>query len=537
MKKLKSAKKFLCILLSCLFIFASFAAIGVSAAEATSATGTAIALGNSTVKLDGVIDDVWKNAPAHELSLRNGTSNDTVSLRFLWDNDFLYILADIKDSTPHTSNEKWWNRDAIEFLICINSSGTQIKKMHLQRSGTIGEQSGSYFKGTSGEKDVFWGSWKCPRMVDNGENGWVVEYAIPLNNSEGNPANESGNANETKLAKKSVTVDCLYYSADSSSTNRTGVLGWTANGVVDSNNATLESLGKVLLSDESVITTKLTGASITVGSDLTMNYYVDVTDDKVKADLSKLSMRFSMNGIVKTVNEYSTVGGEYVFAFDGIAPQNMGDNIKAELLYDNKVIDVKDYSVKENAAQLLADNSNNEKLVRFVTDMLNYGAAAQTYTNYKTDALVNANVSGMAVASTVVPSDSDKPVLTGNETVGVKINSESLVFDGVIKLSFELNISADKVSSVKIKLDGTEIALADLENLGNGSYVLVTDEIMVTGFDKIFTLVLMDGNVEAAKLQYSVNSYAFSMKDDAQNGSFALNLYRLGTSADAYNAQ
>ena len=529
MKKNNHSKNILCILLICLLLFASFAVISVSAAETT--TVAAAELGSNTITLDGVIDDAWKGAPSQTLSLRNGTSNDNVTVKMLWNNDFLYILADITDNTNHTTNEKWWNNDAIEivFLVANNDDDGMItRRMHLQRNGSF--YGGGYFTQntplpTGQDNGAFWGSWKKPAYTTDKTDGWVAEFAIPVNNAE-------IWAGQHKNVSKLVHLDVVYYSADTTSTNRTGLLGLSANGVADSNNATLDNLAKVTLSS-----TKITGASITVDSDLAMNYYVNVTDDTVKADLSKLAMRFTMNDTVKTVTEYSTVNGEYVFKFDGIAAQNMGDSIKAELLYNGTVIAVKDgYSVKDNASALLTKYASDAKTVRFVTDMLNYGAAAQTYANYKADALVN-NAVGMAEASTATPVDTDKLVLSGNENASLKIDSTSVIFDGVSKIGFKLYIAEDKLGSAKVKLDNDEIDVSALENLGDGYYRVSTDVIKATDFDKTFTLVLMDGETEVSKITYSINSYAFSMKDDSQQGAFALTLYRLGVSADAYNAQ
>lgn len=499
-------------------------------------TYKALSLGNNTIVLDGVIDDVWKNASAQTLTKRDGISNDSVTLKMLWDNNYLYILADIKDNTPHNSNEKWWNNDAIEvvFLAANNDDddGTITRRYHLQRNGSF--YGGGYFNQSTPllagqDNGAFWGSWKKPSYTADTTDGWIAEFAIPVNNSE-----IWGGSN--KNVDKLVHIDVVYYSADSSSTSRTGLLGWSANGVNDSGTAVLSNLGKVTLSDDKVITTKLTGSSITVGSDLAMNYYVNVSDDTVKADLSKLAMRFTMNDIVKTVTEYAVVNGEYVFAFDGIAPQNMGDSIKAELLYNNKIIDVKDsYSIKDNAAELLSKNASDAGLVRVVTDLLNYGAAAQNYANYKTDALVN-DVTGMAEASTAAPTEADQYVLTGNESEDVNIASASVLFDSVNKIGFTLNISDEMATNVKITLNETEVALADLENLGNGSYRLVTEALKATEFDQVFTLALSVHGEAVSTIAYSVNSYAYAMKDDARIGALASALYCLGVSADALNA-
>ena len=130
MKKQNNFRRILCVILSCLFLASSFAAISVSAAETT--TGTAAALGSNTITLDGVIDDAWENAPSQTLSLRHGTSNDSVTFKMLWDNKHLYILVDITDNTDHTTNEKWWNNDAIEVVVNAGGASTTMLQKKLK---------------------------------------------------------------------------------------------------------------------------------------------------------------------------------------------------------------------------------------------------------------------------------------------------------------------------------------------------------------------------------------------------------------------
>lgn len=51
---------------------------------------------------------------------------------------------------------------------------------------------------------------------------------------------------------------------------------------------------------------EITGASITAAGDLTMNYYVEVTDTSLITDASKLSMSFTFNGNTVIVDDYKT---------------------------------------------------------------------------------------------------------------------------------------------------------------------------------------------------------------------------------------
>ena len=490
--------------------------------------GTALSIGNQEITVDGDIDDVWQKATSYALTdVRNGSPNDiTANVKFLWDGaQYLYILADINDDTPSTTTQ-WWVKDAFDMTFAISGStaGTsKTERFQIARDGGL--------NGYVSDETVGWGFRqknvsKTKEKADG--TGWVAECRLDI----GNVSEQHSGAKMDTAGY--ISIDFACYDTVNDATSRAGMKGWSVHS--DSKDF---SAGKTPVSDLGRIyfsKAELTGSSITVGSDLTMNYYVKTLDNAVESDLSKLSMRFTMNDDVKTVAEYSIVDGEYVFAFDGIAPQNMGDSIKAELLYDGKVIDVKDgYSIKDNAAELLSEYANDEKTVRFVTDMLNYGAAAQNYANYKTDAPVN-DVAGMGEASTAAPTEADKFVLSGNTTEGIKIESASVLFDNVNKIGFKLSISDDKAESVKIMLDGVEVALADLEDLGNGSYILLTEELKTTQFDMDFELVLMDGETEVSNLTYSVNSYAYSMKDNAKMGALASALYRLGVSAEAYNA-
>ena len=544
MKTAKKIKQSVCLVLSVLFLLSTFAVLPISAAT-VSTNGVAYSLGDATVTVDGEIEDIWKNAPSYDLSVREKDSKSQVNIKYLWDEKFLYILADIKDDTPHTSNEKWWNRDTMEIVLCINSGGTQTRRMMVDRDGNIHSGSISYFGGTTADGGYFWGTeWKRPAHKENLDNsGWVVEYAIPITNSEGVGTNDEGKNNVSKKDQRYVTIDCVYYSADSSSTNRIGLLGWSSSGVIDSGQATAGNLGRVTLSDEKIAVATFSGASVTLGSDLTMNYYVDVLDPSISVD--DLSVRFTMNERVETVSEYAkSFSGEYIFAFSNITPQQMCDNIKAELLLGTNIIDTKEsYSVKQNAQALLTEykgstSDRGKAIVRLATDMLYYGDAAQKYTDYNTNTLATSGVTDIAEASTLLPSENDKRVLAGNTYTKIKIFEANVFFDSVNKLSFDLYIDENKKEGCIIKLDGESIALSTLESVGEGYYRLVTGSISAINFDKQFILTLLNGTNTVSELKYSVNSYSYSMMtntDDENMKQLALALYRYGVSAKAYS--
>ncbi|MBQ9079932.1 MAG: starch-binding protein [Clostridia bacterium] len=270
---------------------------------------------------------------------------------------------------------------------------------------------------------------------------------------------------------------------------------------------------------------ELAGASITVGQDLTVNYLVEVLDIEV-INVTKLSARFTMNG--KTVDV--AIGelradGYYPFAFEGIAPQCMGDSIYAEILLDGKIIaTVENYSVKENAQKLLETYPDDAKLVQLVTDMLHYGAAAQTYRNYKTDALVTSGVTGLGTpsADTVAPTATDVELDTS--TGIAKFTAAGVRFSNVNMIYVKLNTT----ENVTLKVNGKDVTLTDT--------TFYTDAIYATGFDDIYTFELYENGVLVQTLKYSVKSYVYAIKDSSNTAMAVLAkaLYAYGISANEY---
>ncbi len=147
--------------------------------------------------------------------------------------------------------------------------------------------------------------------------------------------------------------------------------------------------------------------NVSLKNDFSIVYYIPVSElegfTDIKLTLSKEV--FNADGTVsrkKTVmNAGSPVdsgyGPEYEFRYTGIAAKEMGSNILAVITAkkNGKTITAKPdvYSIKTYAQNKLADDKTNSKLKRLLVNMLNYGAAAQTYFGYNTSSLANKDLS------------------------------------------------------------------------------------------------------------------------------------------------
>ena len=277
------------------------------------------------------------------------------------------------------------------------------------------------------------------------------------------------------------------------------------------------------------LTAKFDSASLTIGTDLTMNYYATV--DGAYTDLKA---QFTVAGdVIEVDGEYDSTKNRYVFSL-ALPPQCMADNISAVLLSgETEIAWVNSYSVRDYAINTLNTTTSNE-LKALLYELLRYGAAAQQYTGYNTGDLATAGVSLPAAADV---NATDAYTLTNHITNGtaddypVYIKAVGVRFENVNKIYVKFNATAENVS-VRISRGGVEV-----ETIALNDTILYTNEIYATAFDEVFTFEVFVGETKTQTLTYSVNSYvanrAATGSTDAMTD-LAKALYLYGEAAKAY---
>ena len=284
------------------------------------------------------------------------------------------------------------------------------------------------------------------------------------------------------------------------------------------------------------VETKITAAEVALGTSITVHYYATLNEDHAGAQ-----MRFTVDG-VKTLVDGVKRGKEYVYSYTGIAPQGLGENIKAELIVDGEVVATKDeYSVLQNCKNLLAKTAaelgvSDEKyaaMKTLIADLLEYGAAAQLYVNHKTDALVNEGNEGATAFVALGDEWSKMPTETTDATVD--LISAGLHFNNTNKLYFRFEATDITEDNFKVTVDGTEYTLGDFELTDNG-YILRTEDIAATELDHLFTIELIKNGETVQTLEYGVFAYVYNMQNNTSEAmaTLAKTLYNYGVSADAY---
>ena len=267
-------------------------------------------------------------------------------------------------------------------------------------------------------------------------------------------------------------------------------------------------------------------ASVTLGDDVALNYYVTMSEGL------EATMNFTMDG--ETYDRELTKDGERYKVSLELPPQYMATEISVELLVNGVVVETMTYSIKQYAQSMLNDAGNSDKLKRLVSDMLYYGAAAQTYKEYNLDNLATDGVTNLVgTPSTVNPEESDNVRMLTSHVAEKKASfkSVSVWFDDVNKIYVKVNTQNANGAAVTLKiLKGETVE----KEVAVTSETVFTEGILATDFDETYTFELsVDGELTQT-LTYSINAYAYKMQNHADMGELALALYRYGKSAEDY---
>ena len=277
-------------------------------------------------------------------------------------------------------------------------------------------------------------------------------------------------------------------------------------------------------------TAEFSDASLNVGSDLSIRYHAL---PGVGSDLNDYTVRFTMNGQVTEVKGVLE-NGKYVFSFCGITPQCMGDSVKAELILNGEVIDtVEEFSVKSYVVKAFENHADNAILLQFLSDMLHYGAEAQIYVNYKTDALVTDGIE-LYEASNNAPAEGydHKSIVTedGYDKTLAKFTAAGVNFDYNNRIFVKL--TGSDLANAELYVNG---ALIEIEEIGEGKYIAYSYAISALKFEDEFEFELYYDGELAQTLTYTVADYVVAMQGDVEISSLVNALYNYGMSAKEYD--
>ena len=260
--------------------------------------------------------------------------------------------------------------------------------------------------------------------------------------------------------------------------------------------------------------------SVTVTDDYLLNFFVDNAFDRGTTP----TVTVTRDG--KTVTPVtSTVDGGRTKYSVAVLPQHFGDEITVTAsgkVGGKEQTYTKTYSIARYCTDTLADDGSSAALDALVTSILHYGAEAQKVADYKTDALIDADLTATTYgvhASTVV-CDVD------NKENGVTFTAVDLRLDS--KVALKVYCNGTPSADLTVTVGGIEAAF----KVENG-YILI-EGIVPTEYDS--AIVITDGE-GGSTMTYSVNCYLVTLNASEladANKTLGLALFAVGVNAVVY---
>ncbi|MBQ8910629.1 MAG: alkaline phosphatase [Oscillospiraceae bacterium] len=251
--------------------------------------------------------------------------------------------------------------------------------------------------------------------------------------------------------------------------------------------------------------TALNGLSMTLSDDLDMHFYVAA--DETNLENTTVSLTVGEEKLVSKPGQLDEATGNYKFSID-LAAAQMTDTVTFQLAIGDTVIETGSYSVRQYADAILAgDYDDTTKAL--VTQMLGYGAAAQTYFAYQTDTLANAGITG--AGEQAVPETSQGMAVTDTSD-SLNFYGASLVFRSRIAVRFYFDGDSTGCS---FAANGQTLTAVEKD----GKYCVEIDGIVLQALDGQIKLTVTDATGDTLIVVYSPMDYIVRM---SQKGSDSL---------------
>lgn len=269
-------------------------------------------------------------------------------------------------------------------------------------------------------------------------------------------------------------------------------------------------------------------------------FAADIPDDS-----TDIYMTFTMNGETRLISDYTVDGnGRYCFEYASITPQRMGDTIVAVLHATcsgrNYTDTVSGYSIRIYCANQLA-KTTDARLITLLSDLLTYGAAAQEYTGYRTDALVT---EGLSLSPSTFDEISGKAeVFSGSKSEAADWKSASLLLSNRLGIRFTFRAASTDGLEIAVSHNGSVQIFTEKDFIseGNGIYSVIYRGIKATEFDDAVTAQFRRSDEPFGRsITYSVSTYICSTQDNCEIPALAELVQAIsnyGNAAKAYAAE
>ncbi len=234
--------------------------------------------------------------------------------------------------------------------------------------------------------------------------------------------------------------------------------------------------------------------NLVLDNGLLANFYLTLTDDaQVKITVAGETTAYQADSLEKSAEGYYIVP---VY----LAAAQMTDAIELQIIIDGNVVETKSYTVRQYADIVLTDTTLSA-YHSLVKEMLNYGAAAQTYFGYNTANLANAGIA--ATATNEIPEVTDDVIVNGNVS-GIKYAGATLVYRDKIAVRLYFSGDINGITFTANRKTYSPIAK-------DGMFYVEINDILPQNLDQQITMIVADASGNTLTVTYGPMNYIVRM--------------------------
>ena len=286
----------------------------------------------------------------------------------------------------------------------------------------------------------------------------------------------------------------------------------------------------------------LYGHSLTLGGEIGVNYYLQISDE-VAADADAYVQMSIPNGtttVTKVCDARVIVDGNdlYKFTYD-VAAKEMTDVITAEVYSGNgTLLRTFQYSVSDYTNYVVKNSGNfSTELVNLAKSMMNYGGSAQTLFGYHTDRLASEGITGEVGSGNITAAKAD--IVKSKGFAGLDYYGSSLVLETTtdLNLFFQRGLGRD-ISNYQVCIEDVS-GVISVENfvLRGNLYCVTIPDISAQNLGTEYKVKVTCGS-ESMTIICAAQNYVGAVLDDSSSHEELKNvvkaLYWYGDAAKKY---
>ena len=479
-----------------------------------------------TPVMDGNISEWTGEKYYMENRVVDGTAQTTGYFQAMWDNDYLYFAGEIADATKEDGC------DILKIMLDIDGLpvGDAVVTFADRLNAGVHSASSTGYNPNGGANAWnplnAWNGYLNPGSnVIAGCDAYIVFVE-----AEGKYNFEvkwyPTDALKAKLvAGSSFGFDIQWtdynngtYADDSAITN----IGW-ASELVDWNND-LRTVGELTLA---AVPAQMKGWNLALGDNIGVNFYVQLDTQDVENAYVNLVIDGETT-VMPAAQAQKNDAGLYVFTAEMAAAQMM-DSIEMALVVNGETLHADTYTICMYAEYILGSDDFNATTKALVKEMLNYGAAAQTYFDYNTE---NMPAVPQDVGAQNVPAQEQTQMVVEGAVNGIELYGTTLLFRNKTAVRFYFTVSR-QIEDYTITYNGIE----QKNDEKDGKWYVEIANINPQDLDQAITITVTCGG-ETLTVTYGPMNYMVRMSQKGTDNLKALlkAMYNYYLAAEAYVA-